>query len=84
MKLPELWIPVDFYISVSGTRERTLHVPRKVVDLWAESQGIQERSFTVESRLLVHFTVTIDFQLSPKYRRNHGHQASTKGRSSPL
>ena len=43
LKLPGIWLPVDFYISCSGTQKRTLHVPERVVDVWAESRGVKQK-----------------------------------------
>ena len=78
MKLPEIWIPVDFYVSCSGTRKRTLHVPERVVDVWAESRGIKQRSLILNVHFVLHVTLIIDLQLSRNLKLTYGHQASTK------
>ena len=84
LKLPEIWLPIDFYVSCSGTRKRTLHVPHRVVDLWAESKGVKQKAIVLETHLLVHLTVIIDLQLSSNFKLIYGHQASPQGRPSPL
>ena len=76
MKLPEIWIPVDFYISCSGSQKRTLHVPHRVVDLWGESKGVKHKAMILEMHLLVHLMLIVDLQLS----RNL-YQQVTNGRS---
>ena len=76
--IPGLWLPVDFYVSVSRTRKRTLHVPQRVVDVWAESRGIKQRSLILNMRFVLHVTLIIDLQLSRNLKLTYGHQASTK------
>ena len=84
MKLPNFWIPVDFYVSFSGTRKRTLHVPERVVDVWAESRGVKQKSMVLKMHLVVHLTVIVDLQLSRNLKMDHGLITSTSGRSSTI
>ena len=65
IRLPKIWLPVDFYFSVSRSRKRTLHVPLRVVDTWAESRGIKQKSLILEMRAFLHLTVIIDLQRTP-------------------
>lgn len=62
IRLPKIWLPVDFYFSVSRSRKRTLHVPLRIVDTWAESRGIKQKSLVLEVRAFLHLTVIIDLQ----------------------
>ena len=84
MKLPEIWIPVDFYISCSGSQNRTLHVPHRVVDLWAESKGVKQSAMILEVHLLVHVMVIIDLQLSRNLKLGYGFTTGPEGRTSPI
>ena len=84
MKLPEIWLPVDFYVSFSGTRKRTLHVPERVVDVWAESRGVKQKSMVLKMHLVVHLTVIVDLQLSRNLKMDHGLITSTAGRPSTV
>ena len=59
---PKIWLPVDFFFSISRSRKRTLHVPLRVVDIWAESQGIKQKSLVLEVRSFLHLTVIVDLQ----------------------
>jgi hypothetical protein len=59
---PKIWLPVDFFFSISRSRKRTLHVPLRIVDTWAESRGIKQRSLVLEVRAFLHVTVIIDLQ----------------------
>lgn len=76
--IPGVWLPVDFYVSVSRTQKRTLHVPQRVVDIWAESRGIKQRSLILNVHFVLHVTLIIDLQLSRNLKLTYGHQASTK------
>ena len=64
MSIPclKIWLPVDFYFSISRSRKRTLHVPLRVVDTWAESRGIKQKSLGLEVQSFLHMTVIIDLQ----------------------
>lgn len=59
---PKIWLPVDFFLSISRSRKRTLHVPLRVVDMWAESRGVKQKSLVLEVRSFLHLTVIIDLQ----------------------
>ena len=82
MKLPAMWLPVDFYISCSGTRKRTLHVPHRIVNLWGESKGVKQKAMILEVHLLMHVMVIVDLQLSRNLKMDHGLITSTAGRPS--
>jgi len=84
MQLPKFWFPVDFYISCSGSQKRTLHVPHRVVDLWGESKGGEQKAVIFEVHLLVHVMMIIDLQLSRNLKFGHGFITGIKGRSSPI
>lgn len=84
MKLPGIWLPVDFYVSCSGTQERTLHVPERVVDVWAESQGVKQKSMVLKVRLVVHLTVIVDLQLSRNLKLRYGFITGPKGWPAPI
>lgn len=84
MKLPGIWLPVDFYISCSGTQKRTLHVPHRVVDLWAESKGVKQKAMILEVHLLVHVTVIVDLQLSRNLKLGYGFITGIKGWPAPI
>jgi hypothetical protein len=82
--MPEIWLPVDFYVSVSRTRKRTLHVPERVVDVWAESRGVKQKSMVLKMHFVVHATVIVDLQLSRNLKIDHGLTTSTAGRPSTI
>ena len=84
MKLPGIWLPVDFYVSCSGTRKRTLHVPERVVDVWAESRGVKQKTIILKVHFLMHLTVFVDLQLSGNLKMRHGLTTSIAGRSSSI
>ena len=59
---PKIWLPVDFFFSISRSRKRTLHVPLRIVDTWAESRGVKQKSLILEVRSFLHVTVILDLQ----------------------
>ena len=58
----KFWLPVDFHLSISRTRKRALHVPLRVVDIWAESRGLKQKSMVLEVRSFLHLLLIIDMQ----------------------
>ena len=81
----KFWLPVDFYFSISRTRKRTLHVPLKVVNLGAESRGIQQRALILEVQSFLHLIVIVDIQRTPRpYNDNHAYTPSNEGWLAPI
>ena len=75
-----LWLPVDFYFSVSRTNKRTLHVPQRVVDVWAESRGVEQRSLVLNVRVILEIVLIVDLERRQRnYNPKHAKPSSYKG-----
>lgn len=52
-----IWLPVDFYLSLSRSRTRSLEVPTVVFH-----SGVT-RAVRIECCILLHFCLIVDFSL---------------------
>ena len=52
-----IWLPVDFYLSVSRSRKRLLEVPTVIFH-----RGVT-RAVRIECCILLHFCLILDFAL---------------------
>lgn len=61
-----IWLPVDFYLSLSRSRTRLLEVPTVVLH-----SGVT-KAVRIECSILLHLCLIVDFSLvnlNRKYRR---------------